>query len=382
MKIINFDNAATTLIDETIEKEYRALLNEHFYNPSSPHRGGYEVKRKIDASRDAILKNLNLSKNDYKVVFTSGATEANNLAILGVARRYKNRGKHLITTSIEHPSVLRVFYYLRDEEGFRLSILEPDQNGIVSLEKLMAAIDDETILVSIMATNNEVGSLNDVEGMTQIIRKYPKCFFHVDVAQAIAHRKLNYNLFDLFSFSAHKINGLKGSGALIMKSKISLAPMIFGGEQEFGMRSGTEDAEKDIVLSSTIRLAIDKLNSKYAMIKTMHDHLYDSLVKLEDDIIMNSPRDGSPFIVNFSLKNKRASVLVEALSNAGIYVSTSSACSAKLAKESYVIKAMFADERRAKNSIRISLGYDNTMDEIDTFLNTLEKILKEIMQND
>lgn len=378
MKIINFDNAATTLIDETIKKEYQILLDEHFCNPSSPHRGGYEVKRKIDASRDDILKSLNLSKNDFKVIFTSGATEANNLAILGVARRYKKRGKHLITTSIEHPSVLRVFYHLRDEEGFKLSILEPDEKGVVSINELATVLNDETILVSIMATNNEVGSLNDVEEMSKIIQKYPKCFFHVDVAQAIAHRNLNYNFFDLISFSAHKINGLKGSGALIMKSKITLAPIAFGGEQEFGIRSGTEDAEKDIVLSSTIRLAMDKFNTKYNFVKDMHDHLYDGLVKLEDEIVLNSPRDSSPFIVNFSLKNKRASVLVEALSNEGIYVSTSSACSSKLAKESYVIRAMFDDEKRARNSIRISLGYDNTMEEINFFLVVLEKLLKEI----
>ncbi len=375
--MINFDNAATSKLDEAVKEKYVSYLNMNLLNPSSPHFAGYEVFKMLEKARLDCLKLLNLDKS-HQLIFTSGATEANNLAIKGVAIKYQNRGKHLITTKIEHPSVINVFHHLEKDLGFEVTYLSPNKDGIITLEELKKHVRKDTILVSIMAINNETGAINPIEEIASFLKKFPKVFFHVDIAQAIGHLKLDYSNVDLLSFSAHKIHGLKGSGALIYRKNIIFSPLFYGGEQEASFRSGTEDVEKDLVLYYTISNVFNLLDKNYLRMKSLHDKLYDGLLKLDKFLILNSLRDGSSFIINFSLKKLKASVLVEALSNAKIYVSTSSACSAKKSKMSYVIFAMFNDTFRAENSIRLSLGYDNNEEDVDIFLKTLKELLERL----
>ncbi len=375
--MINFDNAATSKLDEAVKEKYISYLNMDLLNPSSPHLGGYNVFKMLAEARFDTLKLLNL-ENTHQLIFTSGATEANNLAIQGVVLKYRNRGKHLITTSIEHPSVLNVFRHLEKDLGFEVSYLSPNEEGIITLEELKKHVKKETFFVSIMAINNETGAINPIEEMATFLKNFPTIFFHVDIAQAIGHLNLDYSHVDLLSFSAHKIHGLKGSGALIYRKNTTFSPLFYGGEQEASFRSGTEDVEKDLLLPLTIENVFHSFSKEHNRIKEMHDALYDGLVKLDRYIKLNSSKDGSSFIINFSLKKLRASVLVEALSNRGIYVSTSSACSAKKSKMSYVIYAMFKDTFRAENSIRLSLGYDNKVEDIDIFLNTLKELLERL----
>lgn len=375
--MINFDNAATSKLDEAVKEKYVSYLNMDLLNPSSPHLGGYNVFKMLEKARLDTLKLLNLDKS-HQLIFTSGATEANNLAIQGIANKYQNRGKHLITTSVEHPSVLNVFFHLEKDLGFEVTYLSPNKEGVVTLEELKKHVRKDTILVSIMAINNETGAINPIEEIASYLKNFPTIFFHVDIAQAIGHHKLEFKDIDLLSFSAHKIHGLKGSGALIYRKNIIFSPLFYGGEQEGSFRSGTEDVEKDLLLPLTIENVLTLFIKEYSRIKEMHDSLYDGLVKLDRCITLNSTKDGSSFIINFSLKKMRASVLVEALSNEGIYVSTSSACSAKKSKMSYVIYAMFKDTFRAENSIRLSLGYDNKKEDIDIFLKTLKNLLERL----
>lgn len=371
--MIYFDNAATTrpslVVLECFEKE-----NEQcFANPSSRHAYGREAYRKLENARLSILKSLSLS-NDYRVLFTSGASESNNLAIKGIAKEYLRRGKRIITTQVEHPSVLEAFRSL-EKEGFEVIYLPTKEDGTVDPETLKENMNKETILVSIMATNNETGSNNDILALSKIVHSFPKAFFHVDVTQAIGKRDLPYSSIDLFSFSGHKIHGLKGTGALILKKNITLLRQIDGGDQEYFFRAGTDNLPGDEALAVALEEATKNLQDNIAHAKEISSFLREGLEK-NDEILMNSPLGGSPFILNFSLKRKKASVVTEALSHEGIYVSSVSACNSKGEPISYVLEAMGFSKERAMNSIRLSFSRENTLEEAKTFLNTLQNILE------
>ncbi len=368
------DHAATTPVRQEILDSYYDLLQDKFANPSSLHRLGQEASNLLNKAREQIA--LFFHRAPQEIIFTSGATEANNLAIKGYALRYQNRGKHIITTQIEHPSVLEACAQL-ERFGFRITYLPVDARGCIRLEDLKAAMDDETILVSIMAVNNEVGSINDLPGIAKIVHEYPKAVFHSDTTQAIGKIDIDYDDLDMFVLSAHKLYGLKGSGALVKRKKIELLPLASGGGQEFGFRSGTNDFPKEVMLAKTIRLLFQEMPTERAHVQTLFNQAYDAL-KAMDDISLNSTKDGSPFILNFSLRAKKASVVVEALSRQGIMVSTISACSSKKTAHSAVLEAMGKNKQEYSNSIRISFGKDNTEEEIMTFINVLKEILAAI----
>lgn len=365
--MIYFDHAATTPIRHEILDTYNDLLNNFFANPSSLHRLGQETSHLLFIAREQIASLF--KRKAEEVIFTSGATEANNLAIKGYALRYQNRGKHLITSKIEHPSVLKAFEQL-EKQGFECTYLDVEENGTINLEQLKNSIRNDTILVSIMAVNNEVGSINNIKEIASIVHQYPKAVFHSDTTQAIGKIDIPYNDIDMFVLSAHKLNGLKGSGALIKRKHIELMPLLSGGGQEFDYRSGTNDFQKEVVLAKTIRLILEEQKSHYLKVKELHDYLID-LLNTNKEISLNSPIDGSPYIINFSFLSKKASVIVEALSKAGIMVSTISACSSKKTAHSYVLEAMGKSKQIYQNSLRVSFGYQNTKEEIDCFIKTL-----------
>ena len=371
--MIYFDNAATTKVSKEVLDSFTKALEIYYFNPSSLYKDGIATLEMESKAKKQIANCFN--DPSFEVIFTSGATESNNLAIKGVCYRYRRNGNHLITTKIEHPSVLNVFRQL-EKEGFEVTYLDVDNKGHVNLEQLQKVIDDQTILVSIMFVNNETGTIQDLSKINSIVRKYPKIIFHSDVTQGFGKIPFDYSFLDLISYSGHKINGFKQSGALLKKQNIDLVPLILGGGQQNNLRSGTQDVPREIALSKATRLAKENVESHYAYVKTLKKHLIEKL-KSMDSIIINSNDEDSPYIVFFGI-NKKASVVIKNLSKKGIYLSTKSACSSKKEASSYVLEAYNLDKKITENSLRVSFSYQNTIEEIDTFISELQTILKTI----
>jgi len=375
--MIYLDNAATTKPYKEVLEVFNKVNEEYFANPSSIHFEGAKASRLLSKSKEKLLSILGCKEHD--VIFTSGATESINLAIKGYCLRYQNRGKHIITDVIEHPAVLETFEWLKSF-GFEVTYLPVDQDGKVDLDELKKAIRKDTILVSIMAINNEVGSVNNIDEISSYLKEFNKIVFHCDVTQAIGKISLNYNNIDMFSFSGHKIHGLKGSGALVKKSNIELMPMNSGGGQENGLRSGTNDLANAVGLVKALDLTFSGFSKNKKSVELLRNSLQKYIISEKELFEQNSPDDGSSYIYNFSLKNKKASVLVEAMSNKQIMISSISACHSKGEPISYVVQAMKHDERLSHNTIRVSFSEDNTLDEINEFINQLKTIVKELKQ--
>ena len=374
-RIIYLDNAATTVVDNEVLDAYQKAKRLYFANPSSIHIPGQEANRMLEKAREQILSILKC-KTEHELIFTSGATEANNLAIKGIAFKRMNRGKHIIVSNIEHPSVLETAKQLEDNFGFEVTYLPVNKQGIVDLETLKSAIRKDTILVSIMAVNNEIGTINSIHDIAILLKEYPLIAFHVDATQAMGKIDLPYDEIDLISFSGHKIHGLNSSGALIKKKKIELLPLLNGGGQENNLRSGTNDVALAVSLAKALRLSYERMDENYQKLLPISNYLKDSILSHPDLYELNS--NDNPYIVNFSLLTKKASVVVEALSSQGIMVSSTSACHAKEEPISYVVLALGKSETIAHNTIRVSLSKDNTLNDITSFINTLEKIIEEV----
>lgn len=374
--MIYFDNAATTSVNQEVLSTFNDLCKNFYGNASSNHKYGQESSRLLSKAKEQILKLFNLDSS-YQVIFTSGATESNNIAIKGVALAYQKRGKHLITTSVEHPSVLNAFKQLRDDFGFELTILPVQENGKVDPKELEKAMRNDTILVSIMHVNNEVGSINDLNDLANIVHRYPKCFFHSDTTQGITKIDLDYRCLDMFIASSHKLHGLKGSGMLILKKNICPLPLFSGGGQEDNIRSGTNDVPRDVVLAKALRIEMEKRVEAYDKVKTINDYLRKELANIEE-VEINSPHDASPYILDFSLTKHKASVVVEALSLKDIMVSTISACSSKKTEKSHVLTAMNKNLTLASNPLRLSFDDQNTLDEAKEFILTFKDILNSL----
>ncbi len=377
-KIIYFDNASTTRIDSRILATYNKVHLEYFANPSSIHKEGQKSIYLLNRTREELLRLLNLK--EYEVIYLSGATEANNLAIKGAAFRYKNRGNHIITSIYEHPSVLEAFRQLEKDFGYKVTYLYPNKEEIITVEEVEKALTDKTILVSLMAVNNEIGAVNPIYEISNLLEKYPKVVFHVDACQAIGkvEKEINYSKVDLLTITGHKVHGLVGFGALMKKKKIDLLPLNSGGGQENGYRSGTEDLANATALVEAIKIAINSERDNFLHVKELANRLVDYLRSREDLYELNIPTIYNPYIINFSTKTRKGSVVVEALSNNNIMVSSTSACHSSKEKGSYVVKSLGKDDKIANNTIRVSLDYTNTMEEMEIFISTLERIIGEI----
>lgn len=373
--MIYFDAAATSKPSASVLSCFEEASTRYLGNPSSNHALGREAARAVEEARKDMLSSFGLSKT-HQAIFLSGATEANNLALKGVAFQYQNRGKKILVSSVEHPSVLVPAKQLCSRFGFELVLLPVDETGRVKPETLSEAIDNDTILVSVMGVNNETGAVNDLKALSEIVRGYPKCYFHSDLTQALGKVEIPFDCLDLFSFSGHKIHGLKGSGALVYKSSLRFLPLLDGGGQENGYRSGTVSPALCSSLALAVRLATGKTKENYPKIDALRKRLLAGLD--EENFVLNSDPEGSPYVVNFSLRYHKASVVVEALSEQGIYVSTASACSSKKEPYSEVLLAMGKSMEIAANAIRVSFDENNTIEEVDTFLLRLKKCLEEI----
>lgn len=377
-QFIYFDNAAKTIPYDEVVEVFIHACKEYIANPSSIHALGARNARLIEQSKNKILDLLKLK--NHQLLFTSGATEANNLAIKGYALKFKNRGNHLITSEYEHPSVLEAFKQLEDEFGFEVTYLKPNIDGIIDKDNVISHIKNNTILVSLMAVNNEIGAINPIEEIALELNKFPKIAFHVDAAQAIGklEKAINYTNVDLLTLSGHKIHGLVGVGALIKKKNINLLPLFSGGGQEFNLRSGTNDIAGILAFSKALEISIRDEKKHYEKVKTLSNYLLNYLKENEDIYELNTPKVINPYIINFSTKNKKSSVVVEALSNNNVMVSSTSACHSSREKESHVVISIGKDEKIAHNTIRVSFAYYNEIEEVEDFINKLQKIMGEI----
>ena len=375
--VIYLDNAATTKVDPEVLNSYNQITLKYFANPSSIHSLGQESSRLLDKSREQILNVLKLTH--HEVIFTSGATEANNLAIKGYCFANRSRGKHIVTSSTEHPSVLNTVLEMQDF-GFEVTVLPVNKEGQIEVNSLKAAIREDTILVSLMMVNNEVGAINPIQEVGEYLKKFPKNAFHVDMVQAIGKLPLDFNNIDMFSIAGHKIHGLLGSGLLIKEKKIILKAINQGGGQENNLRSGTNTLALSASLAKALRLSIEGEANNFKKVKVLSERLLGYLKDNKDKYLINSYNEDNPYIVNFSLLHHKASVVVEALSNRGIMVSSLSACHAKNEDYSKVVYAMYQDLNLAHNTIRISFDKDNTLEEVEALIKNLEEILKEIKQ--
>ncbi|AOT68670.1 cysteine desulfurase family protein [Geosporobacter ferrireducens] len=379
-----FDNSATTKPSKEVVETMLKALTIHYGNPSSLHRKGVEVEKLIKASRRQVAKALGVK--DEEIIFTSGGTESNNAAILGTIAAQHRRGNKIITSSIEHPSVLNVFKYL-ETKGYSVVYLDVDRKGKIDLHQLEQEVDENTILLSIMHVNNEVGTIQPIEKIRQILNNSKnKIILHVDAVQSFGKLKMNPSKLgiDLLSISGHKIHGPKGIGALYIRKDLKFTPIIYGGGQEIGIRPGTENVPGILglgIASAAIEKEIDDGIQKMVQVK---ERLKAGILSEIKDAIFNGCQgdESAPHILSISFPGIRGEVLLHMLEQDEIYVSTGSACSSKKSSQSHVLKAMGLSEEEIEGAIRFSFSYQNTIEEVDYVLNQLKKHiydLKKIM---
>lgn len=380
--MIYFDNSATTKPYKEVLQSFLKVSEDYFGNPSSLHKIGGQAEKLLQQARSQVAELLQVK--DAEVLFTSGGTESNNLAVKGVAMARKDRGRHIITSTIEHASIHNAMKQL-ETLGFEVSYVSPDSNGWVSPDKIAKELRDDTILVSLIHVNNEVGTIQPIEEIGAILKKYPKTLFHVDHVQGIG--KVPLNLYqakvDLCTISGHKFHGLKGTGALFVREGIVLSPLLSGGNQELKLRSGTENVAGMVAMAKALRLTLglrkEHLNQ---MIETM-ETLRKGIGQIKGITIHTPLNNSAPHILNFSIRGLKAETFVHALEEKEIYVSTTSACSSKRKAASKTLLAMGVAAEDAESAIRVSLTFGNTPDEakitvecIADTVNHLSEVLK------
>lgn len=373
---VYLDNSATTRCFDQVAELMTHIMCEDYGNPSSLHRKGVQAEKYIRYAKEVIAKNLKV--NEKEIFFTSGGTEADNLALRGCAYANCRSGRHLITTKVEHPAVLQTMRQL-EEEGFRITYLPVDRKGCIRLEDLERAITGETILVSIMHTNNEVGSLQPiVEAGTLIKKMNPRILFHVDAVQGYGKFRIypKKMKIDLLSASGHKIHGPKGVGFLYVDEKVKMKPIIFGGGQQSGLRSGTENVPGAAGLAKAVELVYGNLDQDIARMYQFKKAFVEGIRKI-DDVVINGHFDetGAPHVVSVSFRGVRSEVILHALEDQGIYVSAGSACSARKPQPSATLQAMGIDKELLGSTIRFSFSVFTTMDEINYTLKVLYDII-------
>lgn len=373
---VYLDNAATTRCFDSVTQIMTKVMREDYGNPSSMHVLGMQGEQYIRYAKEVIAKNLKV--NEKEIIFTSGGTESDNLAIIGTAMANKRMGNHLITTKIEHPAVLQTMNYL-ENMGFLVTYLPVDENGIVRLSDLERAITPKTILVSIMHTNNEMGALQPIDKIGALIKKInPRIIFHVDGIQGygkfrLLPKKMNV---DLLSVSGHKIHGPKGVGFLYKNEKVKMHPIIWGGGQQGGIRSGTENVPAIAGMTKAIEEVYANLEEDIIRIYKIKAHFIAGLSQISDIKINGlTGEDSAPHVVSVSFRGIRSEVLLHSLEDRGIYVSAGSACASNKPMISSTLKAMGVEKDLLHSTIRFSFSIFNTIEEIDYTLQTMYDII-------
>ncbi len=365
--MVYLDYSATTPVNIDVLDTFNKVSTGFIGNPNSLHKLGVESKNLIDASTKQIAQILNIKENE--IIYTSGASESNNMALKGLCLRYQKRGKHIITTHFEHSSIYGPLSYLQTL-GFEVDFVETDDDGIVDKDSLKQLLKEDTILVTIGAVNSEIGIIQPIHELAKIVKDNSKAFFHSDFTQIIGKKDCNLDNIDLISFSAHKFFGIKGIGVLVKKENVDLLPIIHGGKSTTKYRSGTPCVALIASLAKALRLAKESL-IKYDYVTKINNYLKEELTKIKG-ITINSNEHCIPQILNISVLNIKPETLLHALENDNIYISTQTACASENSYSKAVL-ALTKDEERARSSIRISISYVTTKEEIDTFLVSLKK---------
>ena len=369
--MIYFDNAATTKIYDDALTSYVQVSQKFFGNPSSLHQLGVDAYQVLTKARTQVASLLSVQPEE--IFFTSGGTESNNWAIKGTALEKSVFGKHIITTKIEHPSVIQTCKQL-ERFGFEVTYLDVDSKGIVSVDQLKESLRKNTILVSVMAVNNEVGAVQPIAEIAKVLEEYPSIHFHVDAVQAVerASQLLAIGRIDLLSLSAHKFHGPRGVGIMYKKFGRKIQALLTGGGQEKGERSTTENLPGIVATTKALRMALEEKS----VTGELRSQLWKELAT-KPEIRIFSPEDGASHVLCFAIKGVRGEVVVHAFENHGIYISTTSACSSKKADSSSTLYAMDVPNEWATGAVRVSFSNDNTKEEVEQFIDVLHQLMKQ-----
>lgn len=377
MKIRYFDNAATTKINKDVLQEMVPYLSEEYGNPSSLYSVGRSAKRAIEKARCQVANLIKCNKNE--IYFTAGGSESDNTAIKGIARLNRNNGKHIITSKIEHPAVLNSCESL-EKEGFLVTYLNVDKEGFINLDELMNSIRNDTILISIMLANNEIGTIEPICEICKIAKQYNiKC--HIDAVQGCGNIPIDVKKIgiDLLALSGHKINGPKGIGALYVRDGIDFEKLIDGGHQESNKRSGTENVSGIVGLGKACEIANNHMNNHIEYLTNLRDYYICEIEKKIKDVKLNGPRNKRlPGNANFSFKGIEGDALLLKLDEKGICVSTGSACSSGAQKPSHVLSAIGLSNDLAQGSIRTTFSEENTKEDVDFLVENITKCVAEL----
>ena len=375
MKFYYFDNAATTCLDNDVLKEMLPYSNIAYGNASSSYKLGRNSKIAIENSRKKVANVLGAKPNE--ICFTSGGTESDNTALKGIAHANRFKGNHIITSSIEHPAILESAKEL-EKEGFNVTYLPVNNLGVIDLNQLENAITSSTILISIMFANNEIGTIQPIKEIGRIAKKH-NIPFHTDAVQAIGNLRINVDELniDALSMSAHKFYGPKGIGALYVRETVDFDRFMSGGHQERNMRAGTENIAGIVGLGTAIDLAYKNLEAHNKKIKYLRDYFLNNITKEFPNIKINgSMKNRLPGNANISFRNVQGSKLLKTLDEVGIYASAGSACSAGITRLSHVLEAIGMPEEYSHNSLRVTIGKNNTKEEVDFLIYSLRNILR------
>jgi cysteine desulfurase len=368
--MVYLDYSATTKTREEVLDTYIKTSRDYFANPNSLHKIGVEAKHLIDASTEQIARIMNCDKEE--VIYTSCASESNNLALKGVALRNKKRGMHIISTNLEHSSIYGPLGYLSNL-GFEIDFVKTNSFGLVDIEDLKRLLKDDTILVSIGAVNSETGVKQNIEEIANLLKSY-NCYFHVDATQAVGKVRIDYKNVDLISFTAHKFYGPKGVGVLIKRKDILMEPLIHGGKSTTVYRSGTPALPLITSMSKALRLIDEELDDNYKKVSELNNYIKENLKKY-NNVLINSNEYSIPHVLNISIMNVKPESMQHALEEYEVYISTQSACSANN-PVSRSVREVTKNDQRASHSIRISLSGYTTKNEVDIFLDAFDKCIK------
>lgn len=367
--MIYLDYSATTFASDKVIEEFSKAAKNYAGNPNSSHKLGIRNKKRIDEATLSISKILNVKPDE--IIYTSGSSESNNLAIKGICSSYN--GKHIITTKVEHSSVVAPINRLC-QNGYEVDFVELKDDGSIDIDNLKELIRDDTVLVSMVGVDSELGIRQDIEKIGKLLKKYPNCYFHVDATQMIGKTKFDFKDVDLVSFSAHKFFGIKGIGCLIKKQNIKLVPLIDGGTSTTKYRSGTPALELIVSLEKALKLAYENFDNKLKYINKLNK-LIKEFLKSYPDIKLNNTTKSINQIINFSCNNSRK--ILSLLNERDVYISTKSACSSTNSLSSSIL-SLYNDEKRASNSLRISISYVTTEEEIEEFKRIFDECYRKV----
>ena len=374
---VYLDNSATTMCYPEVGELVYHIMCRDYGNPSAMYRKGMEAERYIKEAKETISKLLKV--NAKEIIFTSGGTESDNQALIGCARANRRNGNHLITSCVEHPAILNTMHYLEEEEGFRVTYLPVDECGRIRLDALKEALCPETILVSVMYVNNEIGTVQPVAEAARIVKQYKQSIlFHTDAVQGFGKYKIYPKRLgvDMLSASGHKIHGPKGIGFLYINEKVKIIPQILGGGQQSGMRSGTDNVPGIAGLGVAAAQIYKNLDENVEYMYQLKEHIAEGLSQIEDIRINGMPlREGAPQILSISVMGVRSEVLLHSLEDKGIYISAGSACSSHKRKPSATLSAMGMSKDQIESTVRLSFCEKNTIEEADYFLQTMKELV-------